>query len=216
MRNLPETLNRLTIFEDSYKFYDPFPKRPAYIPWFNLVDPSEGLGAIFASKSLSLQHLTLSFIINAEDLFQYCQSTWEWSHLQSLALTSQVLHCDDDGKKHKQIQGLLCQAGVFAKKMPKLRTFIIWNGGKAHACAFIYRTDGNSASVTWRGTWHMDLSASVIKSWQLVASKLRCKLQITQECIRGVINSHGDAIYHLELPCQVIDPRSLWQIRREI
>lgn len=217
MRNhLPETLSRLTIFEDSYTFYDAFPKRPAHIPWFNLVDPSEGLGAVFASKSLALQHFAISFMVNAEEIFRHCQPTWSWSHLQSLALTSKLLHHDDDGEKYRQIEALLCRAAVFAKNMPKLRTFILWNGGKAHACAFIYRMERDSASVTWRGTWHLDLGVRVIRSWQIVASKLPCKPQIKQECIRGVIESHGDAIHHLQLPCQVIDPRSLWQIRREI
>jgi hypothetical protein len=103
--------------------------------------------------------------------------------------------------------------------MPKLHTFVLWNGGKTHACAFIYRIDRDGASITWRGTWHLELSPLVVKSWWLAASKLPCsefsELQIKQEYVRGVIKSHGDAIYHLELPCQVIDPASLWQIRRE-
>ncbi|KAI0872459.1 hypothetical protein GGS24DRAFT_467484 [Hypoxylon argillaceum] len=217
MRNLPHTLNRLIVFEDSYESYDLFPKRPAYIHWFNLVDPSEGLGAVFASKSLDLQHLSISFMINAQELFRHSQSTWSWLHLQSLALTSQLLQ--DDWGKRNQIEALLCQARAFVQKMPKLHTFVLWNGGKAHACAFIYRINRNSASITWRGTWHLELSPLVVKLWQLAASKLPCsefsELQIKQEYIREVIKSRGDAIYYLKLPCQVIDPASLWQIRRE-
>ncbi|KAI1651143.1 uncharacterized protein F4817DRAFT_366713 [Daldinia loculata] len=217
MRNsLPDTLKRLIIFEDSYKFYDRFPKRPAPIPWFNLVDPSEGLGAVLASKSLDLQYLSISFMIDAEEFFRRCQSTWSWSHLQSLALTSQLLQ--DDWEKRKQIEVLLCRASVLVQKMPKIHTFVLWNGGKAHACAFIYRIDRDSVSVTWRGTWHLELSPLVVKSWQLTVSKLpfpELQLKLKRECIRGVIKSHGDAIYHLEIPCPVIDPASLWQIRRE-
>ncbi|KAI1382464.1 hypothetical protein F4677DRAFT_452156 [Hypoxylon crocopeplum] len=202
--NLPDTRNILTVFEDSHKFYDPFPKPPAYIPWFNLFDPSEGLAAVFASKSLDLQHLAISFMVNAEELFQHCRSTWSWSHLQSLALTSQLLQ--DDSEKREQIEALLCRARVLVQKMPKINTFVLWNDGKAHACAFIYRIDGDRAS----------LSPLVVKSWQLAASKLRySELQLKQECIQAVLKSHGDAIYHLELPCEVIDPASLWQIRRE-
>ena len=179
-----------------------------------MVEPSKGLGAVFASKSLELQHLAVSFIVNAEELFRHCQSTWDWLHLQSLALTSQLLQ--DDEEKRKQIEALLCLAGALAQKMPKLQTFVLWNGGKAHACAFIFRIDRDSASVTWRGTWQLELSPLVVKSWQLAASKRTLsKLEIKQERIRGVIKSHGDAIYHLGLPCQVIDPASLWQIRRE-
>ena len=215
MHNLPDTLNRLIIFEDAYKFYDQFPKRPAHIESFNLIDPSEGLGAGFASKSLDLQHLAISFMINAEELFQYCQPKWSWSYLQSLALTSQLLQ--DDLEKREQVEALLCRARVLIQKMPKIHTLVLWNGGKAHACAFIYRINRDSASITWRGTWHLELSPRVVKSWQLAALKRNfSELQVKQEYIRGVIiKSHGDAIYHLDLPCQVIDPASLWQIRRE-
>lgn len=214
-KNLPDTLNRLLIFEDAYKFYDPFPKQPAHIPWYNLVDPSEGLSAVFASKSLGLQHLAISFMVNAEELFRQCQSTWSWSHLQSLALTSQLLQ--EDSEKRKQMKVLLWRAGVLVQQMPKIHTFVLWNGGKAHACAFIYRIDRDSASVTWRGTWHLELHPLVVEEWQLAASKQLpfSKLQLKQECIEGVIKSPGDAIHHLKLPCQVIEPASLWQIRRE-
>lgn len=213
-KGLPDTLKRLTVLEDSYKFYDIFPKRPDYISWFNWIDFGLGLEAVFASKSLDLQHLAISFMINAEELFRHCRSMWSWSHLQSLALTSQLLR--DDGEKREQIEALLCRAGVLVQKMPRLHTCVLWNGGKGHACVFIYRIDSNSASITWRGTWHLELRPVVVKSWQLAASKLPLsKLQIKRECIRGVIESHGDAIYHLELPCQVIEPASLWQIRRE-
>ncbi|KAI0841931.1 hypothetical protein F5Y06DRAFT_306900 [Hypoxylon sp. FL0890] len=216
--NLPDTVSSLIVFEDSYKFYDTFPKRPAHMPWFNLFDnlfdPSEGLGAVFASRSLNLQHLAVSFMVNAEEVFRYCQPMWSWSHLQSLALTSQLLQ--DDWGKREQIEALLCRASVLVQKMPKLHTFVLWNGGKAHACAFIYRIDREGASVTWRGTWHLEFSPLVVESWQLAASKLPFpELRLKQERIRGVIKSHGDAIYQLELPCQVIEPASLWQIRRE-
>lgn len=213
--NCPHTLTRLIVFEDSYKFYDRFPKRPAHVPWFNSSDTIYGLSAVFASKSLDLQHLAVSFMVNAEELFLQCQSTWTWPHLQSLALTSQLLQ--DDWGKREQIEALLCRASVLVQKMPKIHTFVLWNGGKAHACAFIYRIDRDRASVTWRGTWHLELSPRVVESWQLAASRLPSpELQLKQECIREAIRCHGDAIYHLKLPCQVIEPASLWQIRREV
>ncbi|KAI0434865.1 hypothetical protein F5Y09DRAFT_328053 [Xylaria sp. FL1042] len=170
MRNY--LLNRLIVFEDSYKFYDSFKTRPVRIPLpgYNLFDPSEGLGPFFASKSLDLQHLAVSFM-----------------------------------EKYNQIQTLLYQAGILVHEMPKLHTFVLWNGGKAHACVFIYRVGRDNASVIWRGTWDLELSPDMIKSWQLVASKLPyyefSVLQIKYEHIGTTINSHGDAIYHLELPC---------------
>lgn len=36
------------------------------------------------------------------------------------------------------------------------------------------------------------------------------QLQIKNERIQGVINSHIDAVYHLRLPGRVIDPIPLW------
>ncbi|KAK2018809.1 hypothetical protein LZ32DRAFT_289689 [Colletotrichum eremochloae] len=68
----------------------------------------------------------------------------------------------------------------------------------------------------WRETWRLEWSPGVVKAWQLAASKLSShRFEIRQEYVQGDIRSHGDAIYHLELPCQVIDPASVWQIRRE-
>ncbi|RWA09898.1 hypothetical protein EKO27_g5197 [Xylaria grammica] len=175
-----------------------------YEPW---------VPAFFASKSRSLQHLAISFMVDADDLFQRCQPTWSWWHLQSIALTSQLLRV---WKDRGQIETLLCRAGVLVQKMPKLHTFVLWNGGKSHACAFIYRIDRDRPSVTWRGTWNLELTSPVVQSWQCAASRLRRhELQLKQEHIQEYIACHGDAIYHLELPCQVVDPASLWQIRRE-
>ncbi|KAK7935126.1 hypothetical protein PG985_000621 [Apiospora marii] len=155
--------------------------------------------------------------LHAEELSQHCQAAWRWKHLESLALTSQLLQNDWD--THNELETLLCRAGVLARKMPKLHTLVLWNGGKGHACAFIYRVDRGSASITWRGTWHFNLSPRVVKSWQLAASRLprsHCsELDVKHDDIPGVRTSHGDAIYRLKLPCQVIDPASLWQIRRE-
>jgi hypothetical protein len=214
MRNpFPLTVKSLILFEDSYKFFEPFPRRPVPVWWENLVDPSEGLGAVLASKSLVLQHLAISFMINAEEIFRQCQPAWLWSNLQSLALTSQLMQ-DDPGKR-EEIRTLLSRSAVIARQMPRIHTFVLWNGGKAHACAFIYCVDEDQASITWRGTWNLDLSG-MTKSWQLTASKRTfAKLQVKQECISSVVTSHGDSIHHLKLPCQVIHPASLWQMRRE-
>ncbi|KAK5998763.1 hypothetical protein PT974_01145 [Cladobotryum mycophilum] len=213
--NLPQTLNRLVVFEDAHEFYHALPQRATPVPSSNLIDHGLGIGAAFASKSRGLQHLAVSFIITAEEFFRRCRSTWSWPHLQSLAFTSQLLQ--DDWGKRDDIETLLCRAGVFVQQMPKLHTFVIWNGGKANACAFIYRVDGDGASITWRGTWRLEMSPDIVNSWrQANSTRSSFELQIKQERIQAVIASHGDAIYHLELPCEVIHPASLWQIRREV
>ncbi|KAK8065664.1 hypothetical protein PG997_012411 [Apiospora hydei] len=215
-QGLPGTLNTLILFEDSYKFYDSLPNPVVPNPWLSdVMIPYEDLGAVFAQKTATLQQLAIPFMVQAEEIVQRCQPTWSWPRLESLALTSQLLQ--NDWGTRSDLENLLCRTSVLVQKMPKLQTLVLWNGGKGHACAFIYRVDGGSASITWRGTWKSSFSLRVVEAWQLTASKLpRCpEVEVKQEDITGVIHSHGDAIYHLKLPCQVIDPASLWQIRRE-
>lgn len=219
MRHLPDTLKSLVIFEDSFMFYGCYPIPSTPLTWPDSADPRDYIDAILASHSLKLQHLSVSFMINAETFFRQCQSTWTWARLQSLALTSKLLRRRDPIKDQLDPRTeLLRQAGVLAQQMPMIHTFVLWNCEKARACAFIYRVERGTASVTWRGTWKFDLRSRVIKAWQVVASKrpmFRSTLQVKQEHIKAAIKCPGDAIYHLKLPCQVIEPASLWQIRRE-
>ncbi|KKP06624.1 hypothetical protein THAR02_01221 [Trichoderma harzianum] len=223
MRHLPDTHNSLTIFEDSYRFYDRYPSRSTPMVWHDSVDSSNNIQAVLASHSLKLQHLSISFMVNAETFFRQCQSTWAWPRMQSLALTSKLLRHEaedhDSITDHRSpITDLLRRAGVLAQQMPMIHTFVLWNCEKAHACAFIYRVERGTASVTWRGTWKLKLQSHVVNEWQVVASKRRMhrsELQLKQEDIKAAIRCPGDAIYHLKLPCQVIEPTSLWQIRRE-
>ncbi|KAK5627325.1 hypothetical protein RRF57_003040 [Xylaria bambusicola] len=212
------------VFEDSHHFYQIFRSRPDLTrPFQNLFGVHEMPEAVFADKSLDLEHLAISFIVNAEQIFRCCNSQWTWPHLQSVALTSEILCRGDrpnwvppDWKQFKSILNLLHRAGTLAQQMPKLHTFVIWNWS---ACAFIYHVKGGSASVTWRGTCLLKLSPRVVESWQLAAWKLfrrEIHLQIYYEHIQQTpITSHGDAVHYLRLPCQVVEPASLWQIRRE-
>ncbi|KAF4997771.1 hypothetical protein FDECE_11993 [Fusarium decemcellulare] len=173
-------VHRLT-FEDSYEFYDKFLKPPVLIPWHSSAH-TDGVGLAFAYQSVRLQHLAVSFMVDAEQVFQRCQPKWIYPNLQSLALTSQLLQ--DGGEKREQIEALLFQASVLARRMPRMHTFVLWNGGKGHACAFIYRNDGDTASITWRGTWHLELNSREVESWQLAASKPRfLELELKQERI---------------------------------
>ena len=58
----------------------------------------------------------------------------------------------------------------------------------------------------------------MVELWERVALESHsCVLRVGKaEVISSyVIGSHGDAIHHLDLPCQVVAPASLWQIRRE-
>ncbi|PON23663.1 hypothetical protein TGAM01_v207310 [Trichoderma gamsii] len=210
--NLPKTVQRIAMFQESTELYDAL---PPFAGQRQDLGHHDRYDEAFATKSLELHHLAVSFMVDAERMFQNCEPDWVWPNLQTLSLTSPLLQSDDENRK--AIEDLLCRAGELVRKMPKMRTLVLWNGGKEHACAFIYRLDGNDdPSITWRGTWDMKMSPRVIESWQVVASTFPSgRLDVRNELIREAIGSHGDAIYHLRLPVQVVEPASLWQMRRE-
>ncbi|ELR01805.1 hypothetical protein GMDG_00905 [Pseudogymnoascus destructans 20631-21] len=84
------------------------------------------------------------------------------------------------------------------------------------AAAFIYRLRRDCASITWRGTWSLEISPEVIEAWRSVASELHSvQLRVEKQQVHEEIGSHGDAIHYLDLPCRVVESASLWQIRRE-
>lgn len=152
--------------------------------------------------------------MDAEQVLCHFPPDWTWPHLQSLALTSPTL---DESSSDRAIQALLCLAAELVPRMPNLKTLVLWNGGRPNACAFIFRqTDSRTASITWRGNWRFSLTPDVMKSWRKVAEDRGVTLySILYESIEADIKSRGDAIHHLQLPCPVITPESLWQIRRE-
>lgn len=170
-------------------------------------------GKLIAFKSRSLEQFSMSFMVEASDFFGACEQEWTWKHLESLALTSRLLQY---GHGQERAYSLLYKAGVAALRMPKLQNMPLWYGGRGEACAFLYHMDNGRPTITCRGTWDLVLKPDVIRIWEEVASKfqlfgLRIKTQRVQACI----DSHGDAIYHLNLPPGIVDPVSLWQIRRE-
>ncbi|GAB1317024.1 Oxoglutarate iron-dependent oxygenase protein [Madurella fahalii] len=219
--HLPQSLKRVSVFEDFSESLARIFPTGQLMPWqpqvefSRVVDPR--IAAAFAARSVELQQLSVAYMVNAEDFFGHaaCNSSWTWHHLTSLALTSQLLR--DTTQSRKGIDDLLYVAGITARRMPKLQAFVLWNGMKGEACAFIYHRDGGRASITWRGTWDMQLSPRVVKAWQYVATEhhLCGALQIGKQRVHSVIESHGDAIHCLGLPCPIVAPASLWQIRRE-
>ncbi len=214
---MPKTVKTVSVFED-------FSDRPSAVlmndqgsmqPGVEAVRvPDPLVGSSFASKSLNLERLSASYMVDAADFFGACLPSWTWPRLESLALTSPLLY--EDPMQRGRIDGLLCAAGTAALRMPRLRALAVWNGRQGNACAFIYHTDRNYAYVTWRGTWQMDLNPRLVEVWERVAEKNRSwPLRVAKQQVHGVIGSHGDAIHHLALPCPVVDPESLWQMRRE-
>ncbi|KAK2805732.1 hypothetical protein FQN51_009235 [Onygenales sp. PD_10] len=174
--------------------------------------PHPTLISTFASKSRGLEHLSISHMIDARQFFNSCQPSYTWPHLQSLTLTSSIL---TPSASQKEIFTLPCDAGLAALNMPQLERMVIWSTKQGEACAVIYHRQKahKLATLTWRGTWDLNLSREVVESWQKVASDFFLRIQ--NELVQGVINSHGDAIHILRLPDGIINPVSLWQIRQE-
>ncbi|KAH6632554.1 hypothetical protein F5144DRAFT_489282, partial [Chaetomium tenue] len=221
---LPQSLKRVSVFEEFSESLGRILETGPLMPWqqqreelefYRIVDPR--IGMAFAARSVAFEQLSVAYMVNAEDLFSHAarNSSWTWHHLKSLALTSQILR--DTLRSRRGIDDLLYLAGNTVSRMPKLQDFALWNGIKGEACAFIYRRDGGRASITWRGTWDLELSPRVVNAWQCVAmdSHLCGALQIGKQRVHSAIGSHGDASHCLHLPCPVVAPASLWQMQRE-
>ncbi|KAG7106846.1 hypothetical protein HYQ44_013824 [Verticillium longisporum] len=217
-QSLPATVKTLTVFEDFNEKIAETLARSERLAWYRCVaryriaDP--GLGAIFASKSLKLERLSVSFLVDAEDFFDSCiKEQGTWRQLETLALTVRLFQ---EGKPHQEINDLLLKASEIAVRMPKLRTMVLWNGTRGNACAFMFQAMEGCAIITWRSTWDLEISRRVEEGWEPLASRIHsCSLRTRKERIHGQVASHGDAIHLLDLPCQVVEPASLWQIRRE-
>lgn len=227
-RSLPASVKRLSLFEDFNKTYSstlqapswsiigPFPDRP--------VEPA--LAEAIAHRSLDLEQLYVSFMIDAEKYFEACQPNWKWNNLRSIVLTCRSLV--EKNAAEPGFPRLLSRAAVVARQMPSLTCMVLYNASKCEACSFTYLIkDKSRASLAWRGTWGVPerkkLLFETVTQW---SSTARSHLRTLGYAARaGTFShrviakkrfvSHGDAIHWLKLPRGVIDPVSLWQIRRE-
>ncbi|KAI1375988.1 hypothetical protein F4677DRAFT_459934 [Hypoxylon crocopeplum] len=216
---LPKGLKRLSVFEDFSEDWS------LCIPSAVARIPQPQVARAFAQRSLQLEHLSVSFMVEAQHFFDAPQQhwawhslppqRWAWDNLQSLALTSQLLV--PLPAEEGQISGLLRAAGKAALHMPKLHTMALWNCLEKDAGVFLYRKGRDETSITWRGTWFPNLDRRVVQAWKKVASKYTpWELRVRGELLQGgTVKSHGDLIHALNLPPGVVDPVSLWQIRKE-
>ncbi|KAK6723637.1 hypothetical protein SNK04_002484 [Fusarium graminearum] len=212
---LPKTLKSLILFQHSVEhltqsaYQDPSYERLRDIR--NRLDIQNKSSRYLAQTSLRLEQFFVSFLINAGDFLAACRKEWTWEHLQSLALSFQ-----GSGKHHQEgINSPLLSTAKVALRMPKLETLVLWSGDRGTTCAFIYTRNEYCAQVVWRGTWDLDISQEALKAWEAVAALYSLELRVEHERIQEVIRSCGDAIHHLNLPCQIIQPTSLWQMRVE-
>jgi hypothetical protein len=217
-RSVPKHVKRVSFFKDfnnqlALTLNNATPHLGRDIKTTSAVDLK--LAKAFAAKSHHLEHLSISYMIDAQQFITSCQQLpCTWNLLQSLTLTSSTLART---APHQNIYTLLRNASSIALEMPQLKTMVLWNSEPGQACAVIYQRHIVSAmaTLTWRGTWDLELSDGVVESWKKVAPS-PCYLRLEKEALCDVdIRSHGDTIYHLRLPDGVVDSASLCQIRHE-
>ena len=107
-------------------------------------------------------------------------------------------------RKFAEARNMIQAAAAAAKNMPKLKTMEIWNGRKGLAGVLRYQASefGRPASLTWRGSWDLQLDRHAIHAWKAVESDCtNGELQVNKEQLDPSIPiaSHGHAIGYLEL-----------------
>ncbi|KAK7210243.1 hypothetical protein V2G26_017421 [Clonostachys chloroleuca] len=207
VQSLPSTLKNLVLFEIFNQHYvailrDCPPVRA----------PSLNLSQAIAQASLNLECLSASYLADASFFFDACDPSMMWPNLRSMALTSQLLRPDTS---KKTINALLQKAATAVFGMPKLETLEIWNGRKGVAALLRYQP--SRATLTWKATWELDISSSVIQAFEKIGPT-HCvgKCDVVKELLDvGLIDPHGDAINVLKHVCTILRPISLQQILTE-
>jgi hypothetical protein len=211
---LPSHVEMLSIFEDpNSELVSAMHRDPLFE---QVIDDNMTAGAelvrALVLRSCDLKHLSISFMVDARQFLDSLQSTHCCHKLQSLTLTASILKRESQSRR---IASFLSDASSFPQEMKQLERLILWNSKRGEACAIIYQRDRSSqqATLTRRGTWHFELNYEVVESWKKVDPDL--SLRIENEQLQAVIKQNGDAIYHLRLPGEVIDPISARQLRQE-
>ncbi|KAH8676032.1 hypothetical protein BX600DRAFT_432565 [Xylariales sp. PMI_506] len=180
----------------------------------NVRQPDQGVARAATNASLQLQQFSASFIIDASHFLNAVEPSWNWPHLTTLTLTSQLLNARE-ASDSDSIHDMLEEAASMALKMPNLKVLQIWNGRQGSAALFKYRFDGSACAVlSWKATWKLSLRPRTVKAWEAVAdAHNRNNYFKVEEFVDEtiIINSHADAIVYLEL-FEVLRPVSLHQI----
>lgn len=204
--SLPFTLKRLVIFENFNEQYSSILGRPP------VRRPTILVSEALAEVSSDLEMLSASYFVDASYFFAACEPFEMWPNLTSLTITSKHL---TPRMNLQRTSRMLESAARAALKMPNLETLEIWNGRSGLAGLFRYQVQ--SSTLTWKGTWEFNIPGSVIRAWDEVAMRdnnARC-IVVRELLDSAMIESHGDAIYHLGHSSRVLRPVSLHQIRTE-
>lgn len=211
---LPSQVKTLSIFEDPNSELVSAMRRDGVLR--QLVDDNmtAGAGLVIALvlRSCDLKHLSISFMVDARQFLDALQSTDCCHELQSLTLTASILKRESQSC---EIASFISDASSFPQRMKQLERLILWNSKPGEACAVIYQRDRSTQQATLmrRGTWHFELNDKVVESWENVDPGFF--LRIEHEQLQAAVKETGDAIYHLGLSGEVIDPTSARQLRHE-
>ncbi len=154
----PRKLRKLILFENFDEQYS-----TCFADCSDVRAPALSVGQAVARASLELEHLSASFIVDVGHFLHAVEPGWNWPHLTSLTLTSQLLSAQED---LIEINDMLEAAAWTALEMPKLKTMEIWNGRVGSAALFRYhRSEGSGCAVlTWKATWKTYSAASCHRS----------------------------------------------------
>ncbi|KAL6793056.1 hypothetical protein J3E68DRAFT_451506 [Trichoderma sp. SZMC 28012] len=217
---LPKTLRTLNWFEDFNE---------EAIRVCHRDGPSNELGRIgtdchaasvtLASQSISFEQLTGCYSVDAVPFFQAVDFRWTWPSLTTLSLTCSLFATPE---KCDEIVTLLERVGMAAQRMPQLQTLDIWYGMRHHAAAFRHRVTDRLITISWLGTWDLNLEAQedgiVATAWKALA-RLQGNRILYIATYRPVkvedVTSHAAAIRLLGIGRSVIHPASLEEISRE-
>lgn len=143
------------------------------------------------------------------------------------------------GDDRKAILDMLKRAANVAKRMINLKTMAIWFGAEHKAYCFSYRQRDGRSWITWQGNELLADDPELIQSWASVTethnasfdgfeqkglSDIAWKFHkphfagLTEELNSAQeLKSHGHAVFLLgdNLPGDVVDPLSLWQMQQE-
>ncbi|TGO51213.1 hypothetical protein BOTNAR_0364g00140 [Botryotinia narcissicola] len=89
--------------------------------------PSSSISKALTNASFTLEHLSISFIVEVNHFFKFRELSWKCPNLTWLALTSRLLIPQ---VLPAELDDLLRAAAAAAMKMPNLEIMELWNGEK--------------------------------------------------------------------------------------
>jgi hypothetical protein len=136
---LPKHVKRVSIFKDfnnqlALALNNATSHLGRYTETTSAVDLA--LAKAFATKGHNFEHLSISYMIDAQQFFTSCQQlSCTWNLLQTLTLTSSTLART---APRQNIYTLLRNASLTALNMPQLKSMVLWNSEQGkHVQQFI-------------------------------------------------------------------------------